>query len=133
MAAAPPGHGAVHVLVVTAGGRTPASSADYLTYETSPAVTGVSPASGPVTGGTPPTVRGPDLAGAEFVTVGQTIVTDFSVRTDGDITLTMPAGSLGTVDIGVVTAVGTSPQNPADRFSYVVTAVGRAGPAGAQL
>ena len=120
VAAVPPGHGAVHVLVVTAGGRTPASSANYLTYGTSPAITGVSPASGPLAGGTQVRVRGSGLAGTELVTVGHSIVTDFSVGTNGDITLTMPAGSLGTVDVGVVTAVGTSAPTPADRFSYVV-------------
>ena len=65
-------------------------------------------------------VRGSGLAGTELVTVGHSIVTDFSVGTNGDITLTMPAGSLGTVDVGVVTAVGTSAPTPADRFSYVV-------------
>jgi len=120
VAAVPPGHGAVHVIVVTAGGRTPATSADSLDYAPVPVITGVSPASGPVTGGTQVTITGSGLAGTEFVTVGSTVVTDFRVKSGSDVTLTVPAGPLGTVDIGVVTDVGTSAPAPADRFSYVL-------------
>ena len=58
--------------VTTAGGTTATSAADKFTYTVPPVptVTGVSPASGPSTGGTTVTVTGTGLTGASAVNFG---------------------------------------------------------------
>ena len=72
-ATAPAGNlGAVDVKVTTAGGTTATSAADKFTYIVPPVptVTGVSPASGPSTGGTTVTITGTGFAGASAVNFG---------------------------------------------------------------
>ena len=116
----PAGTGTVDVTVVTPGGTSPVNQpADQFSYVAAPAVTGISPASGPLAGGTAVTITGTNLAGATAVKFGTTEVTTFTSDTDTQIVLNSPAGT-GTVDVMVVTPGGTSPVNqPADQFSYV--------------
>src|SRR5208283_3163082 len=106
------------ITVVTAGGTSASTSADHFTYESAPAVTGVSPASGPVLGGATVTITGTDLANATAVEFGNTAATITS-DTATQIVATSPAGAAGTVDIIVVTAGGTSASTSADHFTYV--------------
>jgi len=82
-----------------------------------PAVTSVSPASGPESGGTTVTIRGVGLAGATAVKFGSATA---SVTADSatSITATSPAGT-GTVNVTVTTSEGTSATNPADEFTYL--------------
>ena len=87
-------------------------------YLTAPAVEGVSPASGPVAGGTSVTISGTDLLNATAVDFGSTAATIVS-DTDTQIVVTSPAGSAGTVHVTVVTPVGTSDTSSADEFTYV--------------
>ena len=61
VATSPPGTGVVDVTVTTAGGTSATSPADEFNYGPV-AVTGVSPLSGPVTGGTSVTITGAGLA-----------------------------------------------------------------------
>jgi IPT/TIG domain/Viral BACON domain len=82
-----------------------------------PTVTGISPASGSSTGGTPVTITGTGFIGATGVTFGQTPATNVSVTSDSQITVTSPAGS-GTVDVIVTTPVGPSATSSADLFTY---------------
>ena len=55
-AVSPPGTGTVDVTVTTPGGTSATSAADQFTYDPVPVVTGISPAAGPMTGGTTVTV-----------------------------------------------------------------------------
>ncbi|MGA9882350.1 MAG: FG-GAP-like repeat-containing protein [Candidatus Acidiferrales bacterium] len=115
--------GAVDVFVFTPGGLSPASSADQFTYVSvpGPTVTGVSPNSGPVSGGTPVTITGTNFAGATAVYFALVPVSAFSVNSSGtQITVSSPAGSVGAVDVFVFTPGGLSPASSADQFTYYV-------------
>ena len=82
-----------------------------------PTVTGLSPTSGPLAGGTPVTITGTGFTGATAVDFGTTAATSYTVVSSTDITATSPAGT-GTVDVTVTTPVGTSPTSAADQFTY---------------
>ena len=62
--------GTVDVTVTTAGGTSATSPADQFTYVAAPTVTRISPAAGPLAGGTTVTITGTDLAGATAVMFG---------------------------------------------------------------
>jgi parallel beta-helix repeat protein len=113
--------GTVDVTVVTAGGTSATSSSDHFTYVPAarPVIVGISPTSGPRSGGTSVTIGGYNLTGATAVYFGGVAATSFTVNPDGTITAVSPAGVLGTVDVTVVTAAGTSATNPGDQFTYV--------------
>jgi|GEM_PF-710395 len=110
----------VDVVVVTQNGGSQISSNDQYTYTASaaPTVTGISPSSGPVTGGTSVTITGTSFTGASTVFFGATAATSFSVNSDTQITATAPAGSAGTVDVTVTTPTGTSATASADHYTY---------------
>ena len=95
------------VYEVAAGTSTPPPSA--------PAVTGVSPSSGPAAGGTVVTVTGSNLSGGS-VAFGVTPATGVSC-TATSCTAISPAGS-GTVNVTVTTTGGTS---NASQFTYQAT------------
>ena len=83
-----------------------------------PTVTGINPASGPVSGGTTVTITGTSFTGAAGVSFGTTAASNVSVKSDTQITATSPAGS-GTVDITVTTPAGTTATSSADQFTYI--------------
>jgi Tfp pilus assembly protein PilV len=114
-ATSPSGVGTVDVTVVTAAGTSVTSSADKFTYATT--VTGVSPNSGPSSGGTVVTVTGGGFNGATAVKFGSTAATNVTVTNDTQLTATAPAGT-GTVDITVTSPSGTSATSVNDRFTY---------------
>ncbi|MEV7012250.1 IPT/TIG domain-containing protein [Streptosporangium sp. NPDC051022] len=124
--------GAVDVKVTTPGGT---GSAGTFTYVKPPAVTGISPVSGPVAGGTSVTITGTNLTGATAVAFGSTAATSFTVNSDTSITATSPATTTaGAVDVKVTTPYGTGATTNDDKFTYIkppaVTAVNPAtGPA----
>jgi hypothetical protein len=111
--------GTADVTVTTAGGTSATSSADQFTYMAAPTITGVSPAAGPLAGGTSVTVTGTNLLNATAVRFGATVVSSFTSDTATQIVLLSPAGTAGTVDVTVVTAGGTSATSSADQFTYV--------------
>jgi hypothetical protein len=115
----PAGTGTVDVTVVTPGGTSATSPADHFTYTavTAPAVTALSPTSGPVAGGTSVTITGTGFTGATAVNFGTTAATNVNVVNDTSITATSPAGT-GTVDVTVTTPAGTSATSPADHFTF---------------
>ncbi|WP_183085193.1 putative Ig domain-containing protein [Trinickia fusca] len=118
-ATAPAGSGTVDVTVTTSGGGTSATSgADQFTYVPAPAVSSVSPSSGPVAGGTSVTISGTNFTGATAVKFGSTNASSFTVNSATSITATAPAGS-GAVDVTVTTPGGTSATSGADQFTYV--------------
>ena len=108
LASVPPGKGTVNVVVTTEGGTSPAAAPARLVYRPPPAITNVSPRSGPPAGGTTVTIFGTGLGNAEAVRVGRTYVTDFTVKSDQMIELTVPSGTHGPVDITVTTPLGLS-------------------------
>ena len=129
-ATAPAGSGTVDVTVTTAAGQSAISAADHFTYttvsvpsqETVPAVSGISPSSGPAAGGTPVTISGADFTSPATVHFGPNAATNVAVASSTQLTATAPAGS-GTVDVTVTTAAGTSAAGPADQFSYIASHV----------
>src|SRR5262249_27360013 len=82
-----------------------------------PAVTGISPSSGPSSGGTAVTIQGSGVTGATAVLFGGASATGGSGQGDTVIVATSPPGS-GAVNVGVTTPTGTSPIIPAAQFTY---------------
>jgi hypothetical protein len=82
-----------------------------------PSVTAISPASGPVAGGTPMTIRGTGLVGASRVAFGPNTATNVVAVSGTELTATSPAGS-GNVEVTVTTPAGTSAVSSGDRFAY---------------
>jgi IPT/TIG domain len=85
---------------------------------TPPAVTSLSPNSGPAAGGTSVVITGTGFTGATAVDFGTTAATTFHVDSDTQITATSPAHPAGAVDV-TVTVQGTSATSTADLFTYV--------------
>ncbi|WP_221937628.1 putative Ig domain-containing protein [Janthinobacterium sp. KBS0711] len=122
-ATAPAGSaGTVDVRVTSAGGTSNTSANDQFTYVAAPAVTSISPTSGPATGGTTVTITGTGFSGTTAVTFGATAATGFTVNSATQITATAPAGT-GTVDVRVTTTGGTSATSAADQFTFVAAPV----------
>ncbi len=84
-------------------------------------VTGVSPNSGPASGGTSVTIAGAHLDGATTVKFGSADATSFAIDSPSSITARSPAGA-GTVDVTVATPGGASPAVAGDRFTYTAGA-----------
>ena len=123
-ATAPAGNlGTVDITVTTAGGTTAISAADKYTYVIPPVptVTGVSPNSGPIPGGTSVSLTGTGFSGATAINFGPNNPAIFyTIKSPTLITVTSPAGVLGLNDITVTTPGGTSPASAADKFNYTV-------------
>jgi large repetitive protein len=143
----PAGADAVDLTVTTPGGTsavsgttcaqpgTSAAPCDAFAFISAPAVTSVSPASGPAGGGTAVTVAGANLTGATAVNFGGTQGTNVAVGATGtSLSVTSPAGR-SVVDVTVVTPAGTSmasgssctqpgtPTAPCDAFTYIAAPV----------
>ena len=116
--------GAVTVLVAATGG----TGTGTYTYQAPPTVTGISPPTGSVLGGTSVTITGTNLLGATAVNFGSTAATNVNVVSGTSITATSPAGTAGVVNVTVTTASGISATSTASQFTYIVvpstTAVG---------
>jgi len=117
-----PGHSAetVHVVVVTAGGSSPATAEDEYTYIATPAVFSVNPKKGPVAGGNLVEITGSKLANASKVEFGTTEVdeNEFIENTDEAIKVAAPAHEVGKVDVRVTTLGGTSLKFSNDQYTY---------------
>jgi hypothetical protein len=110
------------VVVATPSGPSPKTTSDQFTYiAVLPAVTSISPTSGPSTGGTTVTIRGTNLSGATQVLFGTVPATSFTVASSTKITAVAPAGAVGSDDVLVTTPSGTSGAVSADQFTYVLT------------
>ena len=119
--------GTVDVTITTPGGTSAVVPADQFTYQAPPTVTGISPAAGPIAGGTVITITGTILTNATAVTFGSTAATHVTVVNATTVTATAPAHAAGTVDVTITTPGGTSAKSSADQYAYVappaVTAV----------
>jgi len=95
--------GAATVVVTTVGG----TASSTFTYLAPPALSTITPASGPTTGGTSVTISGSGMSGATGVTFGGEPGT-VAATSDTSVTVTAPAGSAGTVTVALTTPGGTS-------------------------
>lgn len=109
--------GTVDVIVFTPLGPSANTAADNYVYGQGPAVTGVSPSSGPASGGTSVVITGSGFLGATSVTFGSTTVAG-SVVSDTTIVVTSPAHAAGAVSVRVTTPLGTSADSAANVFTY---------------
>ena len=103
-------------------GTSPKSPADVFTYIASalPAVTGISPNSGPVAGGTSVTITGSNFTGATGIHFGTLNAPGYTIN-QRHVDHRQQPGELspGPVDVTVTTPSGTSPTSPADVFTYL--------------
>jgi hypothetical protein len=83
-----------------------------------PAISAISPASGPTAGGTKVTISGSGLKGATAVRFGPSKAASFTVDSASQISAVAPPGKAGAVDVTVSTSAGDSPVSAADRFTY---------------
>jgi hypothetical protein len=96
-----------------------------------PTVLGVSPSSGPASGGTQVTISGSGFAAPVTVRFGTEPATAVTVVSPSTLEATAPPGS-GTVDVTVTDAGGTSVIGPSDRFTYLSTQPTCTGPSSFQ-
>ena len=83
-----------------------------------PAVTAVSPRSGPTSGGNVVTITGTGFTGATSVRFGTVTTTHFTVNSSTRITVTVPPQSAGTHDVNVTTPGGRSASSSVDKYTY---------------
>jgi hypothetical protein len=88
-----------------------------------PAVTGITPISGNYTGWTTVEITGTDFRFANGVKFGGTDPFGWFVNSNSSINATVPAGTVGTVDVTVTNPAGTSALTPADTYVYVQRAM----------
>jgi len=118
------GAGVGNVVVQAPGGTGTGTNLYTYTVPTLPIISSVSPATGPVAGGTSITITGSGFMGATGVSVGGNAAIGVSVVNDTSITAVTPAGAAaGTVDVRVTTPTGTSTIVLADKFTYTSTNV----------
>jgi len=131
--------GTVNIVVTTSLGSSTGTAGSTYVYGGGPFVTGVSPNSGPISGGTIVTITGGGFTNTTSVTFGGLNATSVFVVNDSTITATSPARIAGVVDVLVTTALGTSANTSADNFTYggivpVVTTISpSSGPAATQV
>jgi alpha-tubulin suppressor-like RCC1 family protein len=111
--------GNVDVTVTSAGGTSRTSPADAYTYASLPTITKLEPSAGPTAGGNSVTIIGTNLAAARAVSFGLTGATITS-DSESAITVTAPAGLMGTVDVTVTTPGGTSAMSASDQYTYTL-------------
>ena len=109
--------GQVSVRVATSHGTSSVRS--YYRYVRPPAVTSVSPASGPVAGGTAVTLAGTDFTNVCSVWFGSERAASFRLLSPTRIVAVAPPGAAGPVTVGVHTWYGGSASGDGNRFTYV--------------
>ena len=100
--------GTVDVIVSTVNGASTPSGGDQFTFAATvdtPSVTGLSPSSGPTSGGTTVTITGTNLTGAQTVLFGN-LDTQFTVISSSQIAAIAPSQSPGLVDVTIITYGG---------------------------
>jgi Chitobiase/beta-hexosaminidase C-terminal domain/IPT/TIG domain/Domain of unknown function (DUF4091)/Family of unknown function (DUF6067) len=121
MATAPAGSGTANVTVTTSQGTSATNGSDLYTYEVPPTVSGISPASGPIAGGTSVTVSGTGFISGMTVQFGGNTATNVAVNSSTSLTATSPAGSVlsgGMINVTVTTVNGLSAIVGADQYNY---------------
>jgi hypothetical protein len=121
-ATSPAGAGTANIEVMTNRGVSVLGSSGQFDY--TPTVSGVSPKSGPATGGTAVTISGSGFTNATAVSFGGVPATSFSIGSDGVITAQAPPGPGGTFDVTVTTPGGASSTSSSDQFAYLAVVSG---------
>jgi IPT/TIG domain/Abnormal spindle-like microcephaly-assoc'd, ASPM-SPD-2-Hydin len=103
--------------VTTPDGTSSYVSADLFAAIAGPAITSISPNSGPPAGGTTVTVTGTGFTGATKLTIGGVSVSNFTVVSSTEITFVTPALPAGSHGIAVTTTYGTSAYVSGDVFT----------------
>ena len=120
LATSPAGIGPVDVIVtVTVLGGTvisPQAAADTFNY--TPSVVSVAPATGSAAGGDQVLVTGTGILDSSTVTFGSASAIGACSVTAQTCTVTSPGGAVGTVDVRITTGTQTSPVVGADAFFY---------------
>ncbi|WP_174520785.1 beta strand repeat-containing protein, partial [Sphingomonas soli] len=101
--------------------NTPSSTANIVMV---PTVTGISPSTGPSTGGTPVTITGTNFSGtsgAGGVKFGTVNASSYTVISRTQINATSPANSAGIHDVRVTNGSQTSAISADDKFTYTAT------------
>jgi hypothetical protein len=106
------------VVATSTDGQTASATITY-TVAGRPTVTGLSPTSGPRSGGTSVIITGTNFTQASDVFFGFGAATNVRIANAFTITVTSSAGTTGPVNVTVTTSGGTSATNPADDFTYV--------------
>jgi hypothetical protein len=111
----------VDVQVTAKGGTSAVTSKDRFKYG-KPTVTGISPASGPLAGGTPVTITGTGFAlgaGTSF-SFKKAPATGVNCTSTTSCTATAPAAAkTGAVDVIAAIGKAKSKKNPSDQFTYL--------------
>jgi uncharacterized membrane protein len=119
--------GTVDVTVTNAGGTSSTVAGDQFTYVAAPSISSITPIAGPTAGGTSVVISGSNLSGASAVSFGSSGAASFTVNSSSSITATSASAAVGTVNVTVTTAGGTSATGISDQFTYIglptVTAV----------
>ncbi len=98
--------GAVNVVVTNSDSQSGTLSNGYTYVNTAPTVASVTPASGPIAGGTGVAITGTNFASGATVSFGGTPATGVSVVSGTSITATAPAHAAGAVDLVVTNSNG---------------------------
>ena len=94
--------------IVVSLGESGGTGAGLFTYTAAaPTVTGISPSTGPVAGGTSVTITGTGFTSGATVTIGGASATGVIVNSSTSITATTPAGTAGAKNVSVSTGGGT--------------------------
>jgi uncharacterized repeat protein (TIGR02543 family) len=110
--------GTQNVRVTTGGSQSATGAANVFTYTAAVAVSGISTAFGPTTGGTVVEISGTNFTSSSTVVFGANAATDVSYNsTTGKLTATSPAGT-GTVNVRVTTSGTQSATATANQFTY---------------
>ncbi len=115
--------GTVDITVTGPGGTGATVPLDQFTFVAGPAVTGLSPSTGPLNGGSQVVVAGYGFTGASGVSFGGQYA-PFTVVSDTQIDAVAPAGeAIDVVTVTVTTLGGTSAAVPAATYSYTAPSV----------
>jgi PKD repeat protein len=123
--------GAKDVVITNNDGQTATKRGAY-TYLATPTFTGISPAAGPLTAGTPVTITGTNLIGTTSVTFGTTAATAVTVISATQLTATAPVKTTaGVVNVvittpgGIATGTNAYTYTAAPTFTSITPAYGR--------
>jgi len=113
--------GAAAVVVTNTSDELSVSDADAYTYIAPPAITSVSPSSGPTAGGTPVTISGSGFGttiATNTVTIGGTAAT-VTAASATSLTITTPAGSAGAAAVVVTNTSDELSVSDAGAYTYI--------------
>ena len=117
----PPFDGAT---VAPSGSRPGQEIALRAEVQPAPAITGMSPSSGSIVGGTKVTIAGTDFNGTSEVKFGSIPAASFTVISETEIAAVTPRSKkAGRVDVSVTTIAGTNSATGSGRFNYTACVV----------